>query len=133
MVLAAGSVFGAGTAKADGDHLYGAIAFSEESWVYGTSVDAETRGAAVDEALAWCEFMGGSDCVVLVDWSDGCGALVYSDYAVGSGWGSDRRKALAYAYSSLAELHPPAVLANVGSAELSGAHISEVLCTANAY
>ncbi|WP_431950860.1 DUF4189 domain-containing protein [Nocardia lijiangensis] len=129
--LAAGSVIGAGTANAAG--LHGAIAFSIEDWSYGTSIDAFSRDEAVDEALAWCSLDGASDCVVFVDWSDGCGALVYSDDAVGTGAGPDRSSALRGAYTSLAQYYPPAMLANVGSADKSGTEISEVLCTANAY
>ncbi|MGV9822259.1 DUF4189 domain-containing protein [Nocardia xishanensis] len=76
---------------------------------------------------------GASDCVVLVAWSNGCGALVYSDDAVGTGAGPNPATALAYAYASLARYYPPAMLANAGSADKSGTEISEVLCTANAY
>ncbi|WP_431969609.1 DUF4189 domain-containing protein [Nocardia sp. bgisy134] len=129
--LATGSVIGAATANAAG--LHGAIAFSAEDWSYSTSIDAFSRDEAVDEAIAACSLDGASDCVVLVDWSDGCGALVYSDDAVGTGAGPDRSTALAYAYASLAQYHPPAMLANVGSADKSGTEISEVLCTANVY
>ncbi|WP_378730517.1 DUF4189 domain-containing protein [Nocardia brasiliensis] len=128
--LAAGSVIGAGTANAAG--LHGAIAFSVENLIYGTSIDAASREAAIDEALAWCGVDGASDCTVLVDWSDGCGALVYSDNAVATGAGFNRSAALFAAYASLARYHPPALLANVGSADKSGTEISEVLCTANA-
>ncbi|MFB7876474.1 DUF4189 domain-containing protein [Nocardia sp. NPDC056064] len=129
--LAAGSVIGAGTADAAGG-LHGAIAFSVENWSYGTSVDAPSRAAAIDEALAWCGFGGISDCVVVVDWQDGCGALVYTDGAVGSGAGFNSSAALFGAYTSLARYHPPAMLANVGSADKSDTEISEVVCTAGA-
>ncbi|MFF0532745.1 DUF4189 domain-containing protein [Nocardia amikacinitolerans] len=129
--LAAGSVIGAGTADAAG--LYGAIAFSVDEWTYGTSIDAPSREAAIDEAVAWCSLEGAADCVIWVDWANGCSALVYSDDAAATGAGPDRSSALFAAYTSLAEYHPPAMLANVGSADKSGAEISEVLCTANAY
>ncbi|MEV0297951.1 DUF4189 domain-containing protein [Nocardia sp. NPDC050710] len=129
--LAAGSVIGAGTANAAG--LHGAIAFSAEDWSYGTSIDAASRDEAVDEALAVCSLGGVSDCIVLVDWSDGCGALVYTDGAVATGAGANRSAALFGAYTSLARHYPPAMLANVGSADKSGTEISEVLCTANVY
>ncbi|WP_039798199.1 DUF4189 domain-containing protein [Nocardia araoensis] len=129
--LTAWSAIGAGTANAAG--LHGAIAFSVGDWSYGTSIDAASREEAVEEALAACGLDGVSDCVVLVDWADGCGALVYSDNAVGSGAGPDPAAALSGAYTSLAQYYPPAMLANVGSADKSGTKISEVLCTADAY
>lgn len=129
--LGAWSAVGAGTANAAG--LYGAIAFSVEDWSYSTSIDAASRDEAIDEALAVCSLDGVSDCVVLVDWSDGCGALVYTDDGVGTGAGFNRSAALFGAYTSLARYYPPAMLANVGSADKSGTQISEVLCTANAY
>ncbi|MFF2085022.1 DUF4189 domain-containing protein [Nocardia sp. NPDC058176] len=128
--LAAGSVFGAGAANAAG--LHGAIAFSVEDWSYGTSIDAPSRDEAIDEALAWCGLGGISDCVVLVDWANGCGALVYTDGAVASGAGFNSSAALFGAYTSMAGYHPPAMLANVGSADKSDTKVSEVLCTANA-
>ncbi|WP_067830600.1 DUF4189 domain-containing protein [Nocardia inohanensis] len=129
--LAAGSAIGAGTANAAS--LHGAIAFSAEEWSYGTSVDALSREGAIDEALANCGlYEGVSDCIVLVDWADGCGALVYTDGAVASGAGINSSAALFGAYTSLARFYPPAFLANVGSADRSGAEVSEVVCTANA-
>ncbi|WP_433602296.1 DUF4189 domain-containing protein [Nocardia sp. CA-135953] len=133
--FAAGAVIGAGTANAAG--LHGAIAFSVENWIYGTGVDAVSRDAAIDEALVNCGWDGASDCAVMVTWSDGCGALVYSNdpvgtTAVGTGWGRDRATALRGAYASLARYYPPAMLANVGSVDLSQTGISEVVCTGNA-
>ncbi|WP_433562862.1 DUF4189 domain-containing protein [Nocardia sp. CA-151230] len=133
--LAAGSAIGAGTANAA--ELHGAIAFSVEDWSYGTSVNAGSRGEAIDEAMANCSYGGISDCAVLVAWSDGCGALVYrndagDDVAVGSGAGRDRASALREAYSSLSRVYPRAMLANVGSADLSATAINDVICTANA-
>ncbi|MFD6162393.1 DUF4189 domain-containing protein [Nocardia sp. NPDC060256] len=128
--LAAGSVFGAGTANAAG--LYGAIAFSASDWSYGTSIDALSREDAVDEALDTCGQGGVTDCILLVDWSNGCGALVYTKHAVATGAGTDRQLALFAAYTSLARVYPPAMLANVGSADKSGAEVSKVVCTANA-
>ncbi|MEV0710373.1 MULTISPECIES: DUF4189 domain-containing protein [Nocardia] len=128
--VAVGSMTGAGTANA-ADELYGAIAFSGNEWTYATSVDAASRADAIEEALLWCGWEGASDCEILADWEDGCGALVYSDNAVGTGIGPDRATALAYAYTSLADYYPPAILANVGSVDLSQTGISEVVCTAN--
>ncbi|MEV4128119.1 DUF4189 domain-containing protein [Nocardia sp. NPDC049707] len=134
--LAAGAAIGAGPANAAS--LHGAIAFSAEDWIYGTAVDAMSPDEAIDAALANCSSDGASDCVVMVTWSDGCGALVYSDdaagtaTAVGTGAGRDRATALRGAYASLAEYYPLAMLANVGSADMSQTGISEVVCTGNA-
>ncbi|MFB7718779.1 DUF4189 domain-containing protein [Nocardia sp. NPDC056100] len=133
--LAGGSVIGAGTANAAG--LHGAIAFSVDNWSYGTGIDAANREEAIAEALASCGSEGATDCQVMVTWADGCGALVYrndpsDDYGVGTGAGNNRAAALAAAYASLAQYYPPAMLANVGSANLSQTGISEVVCTANA-
>lgn len=125
--FAAGSAIGAGTANAAGS-LHGAIAFSVENWSYGTSIDA----GSPDEALAVCGLSGALDCVLMVEWVNGCGALVYTDDAVATGAGFNHSAALFGAYTSLARIHPPAMLANVGSADKSGTNISEVLCTANA-
>ncbi|MFE9581550.1 DUF4189 domain-containing protein [Nocardia sp. NPDC006044] len=137
--LAGGSVLGAGSANAvdstDGTSLFGAIAFSEEEWFYGTSVDAVSAEAAITEALDNCNWSGAADCAVLVTWADGCGALVYIDdqamYGVGTGAGPDRSTALFAAHTSLGRYYPRALLANVGSADLAGTGVTEVLCTAN--
>ncbi|MEU1431949.1 DUF4189 domain-containing protein [Nocardia sp. NPDC005746] len=133
--LAAGSAIGAGTADAAG--LYGAIAFSHDDWAYGRSVNALSAAEAQVAAIEDCASGGSADCRVMVTWANGCGALVYrndhSDYlAVGTGTGRDRADALRNAYDSLAEVYPQAMLANVGSADLSATAISEVVCTANA-
>ncbi|WP_069160766.1 DUF4189 domain-containing protein [Nocardia altamirensis] len=133
--LGVGSVIGAGTANAAS--YYGAIAFSGDNWSYGSSVNARSREQALDEALASCGPVGVSDCAVLAEWSDGCGALVYSTirsttWAVAVGTGPNRSAALFAAHTAMAQHHPPAMLANVGSADKSGTAISEVLCTANA-
>lgn len=129
--LAVGTVVGAGSANAQWG-LYGAIAFSASDWSYGSSVDAYSREDAIDEAMAWCGLGGVTDCRVLVDWVDGCGALVSTKGAVGTGAGSNSSIALFAAHTSLAQYRPQAMLANVGSADLSGAQVVEVICTANA-
>ncbi|MEU8901372.1 DUF4189 domain-containing protein [Nocardia sp. NPDC048505] len=138
--LAAGSVIGAGAASAaeeNGSSLFGAIAFSEQQWFYGSSVDAVSPEAAISEALDNCAWDGASDCVVMVTWADGCGALIYIDdaddfYGVGTGAGPDRSAALFAAHASLGSAYPRALLANVGSAEWSNTGVTEVICTANA-
>ncbi|MFF0636036.1 DUF4189 domain-containing protein [Nocardia sp. NPDC004151] len=133
--LAAGSAIGAGTADAAG--LYGSIAFSGDNWIYGSSVNAPSADAAMAEALDQCGWEGATDCQVMITWANGCGALVYrnddtDNLAVGTGTGRDRATALRSAYESLSQYYPPAMLANVGSADLSATGISKVVCTANA-
>ncbi|MEV0251856.1 DUF4189 domain-containing protein [Nocardia sp. NPDC050712] len=137
--LAAGSVIGAGAAsavEANGSGLFGAIAFSEQQWYYGSSVDAVSAEEAITEALGNCAWDGASDCAVLVTWADGCGALIYIDnddnfYGVGTGAGPDRSAALFAAHASLGSAYPRALLANVGSADWSNTGVTEVICTAN--
>jgi hypothetical protein len=130
--LAAGSVIGAGTANAAG--LHGAIAFSVDSWSYGTAIDAPSAVMADRHALAACaDVDGASDCQILARWTDGCGALVYSDDAVGTGWGINSSIALFNAYITLSQYYPRALLADTGSADQSGAGVSEVLCTAGSH
>lgn len=134
-VLAGGSAIGAGTADAAG--LHGAIAFSRDQWTYGTDVDAFSRGEAIDNAMDNCAWEGATDCRVMVTWSNGCGALVYrndhgDEYAVGAGTGPDRESALRDAFDHLARGYPRALLANVGSSDLSATAVSDVICTANA-
>ncbi|MFC9897991.1 DUF4189 domain-containing protein [Nocardia sp. NPDC127579] len=137
--LAAGSVIGAGSATAvdtEGSGLFGAIAFSEQQWYYGSSVDAVSAEEAIAEALDNCAWDGASDCAVMVAWADGCGALIYIDnddnlYGVGTGAGPDRSAALFAAHASLGRGYPRALLANVGSAEWSNTGVTEVVCTAN--
>ncbi|MGW2660484.1 DUF4189 domain-containing protein [Nocardia tengchongensis] len=133
--LAAGSAIGAGTANAGS--LYGAIAFSSDEWSYGSSIDAPSAAEAMVEALNNCSSGGTPDCQVMVTWSNGCGALVYrnddtDNLAVGTGAGRDRATALNLAYASLSRAYPRAILANVGSADLSATGVSKVVCTANA-
>lgn len=50
----------------------------------------------------------------------------------GRGGGANRDEAERAAFRKLAEHHPTALLANVGSADLSGAKVVDVVCTANA-
>ncbi|MEV6071574.1 DUF4189 domain-containing protein [Nocardia sp. NPDC052001] len=137
--LVAGSAVGAGVANAVAgavdSGLFGAIAFSKSEWSYGTSVDAVSGEAAVIEALDNCAWDGATDCVVLAHWADGCGALAYASddtsHGVSVGVGDDRDTALSRAYLGLARRYPRALLANTGSADLSEANVSEVVCTSN--
>ncbi|WP_431971605.1 DUF4189 domain-containing protein [Nocardia sp. bgisy134] len=125
--LAVGSVLGAGSANASG--LYGAIAVSGGSWTYGVSANEAGFDEAKAAAIANC---GAADCEVLASWANGCGALVESNEGVAAASGPNRAEAERAAYQRLAEITPTAQLANVGSANLSGARIVEVVCTSNA-
>ncbi|NEW27563.1 DUF4189 domain-containing protein [Nocardia cyriacigeorgica] len=125
--LAAGSVFGAGSASAEGQ--FAAIAFSGQTVLYGVSVDEPSDEAARNAALANC---GQADCQVMISWANGCGVLVENNEGVAAAAGATRDEAERAAFRKLAEHHPTALLANVGSADLSGAKVVDVVCTANA-
>ncbi|MEV0359480.1 DUF4189 domain-containing protein [Nocardia sp. NPDC050697] len=125
--LAVGSVFGAGSAHAAGQ--YAAIAVSNSTLYYGVSVDTANYDEAKGVALDQC---GEADCEVLVAWANGCGALVASDDGYAARSGPNRAEAERSAYELISQITPTAVLANTGSAQLSGAHIVEVVCTSNA-
>lgn len=109
--------------------MYAAIAISDSTFLYGVSSDAASFDDAKAAAIANC---GIDDCRVLVSWANGCGALAESKEGVGAGSGPNRAEAERAAYQRLSELTPTAVLANFGSADLSGAKIIEVVCTSNA-
>ncbi|WP_245670525.1 DUF4189 domain-containing protein [Nocardia flavorosea] len=126
--LSVAVVSGAGSANAQGG-LYAAIAMSESTFIYAVSTDEPGFEEAKAAAIANC---GVEDCRVLVSWANGCGALAESKDGVGAGSGPNRAEAERAAYQRLAELTPTAVLANFGSADLSGAKIVEVACTSNA-
>ncbi|MFD3744256.1 DUF4189 domain-containing protein [Nocardia sp. NPDC058633] len=130
MGLAAGSVFGAGSASAAGD-MWAGIAVSGQEWAFAVSVDKATEGEARDEALGVCG-SAADDCRILMTWANGCGALAESEDGIAGGTGPNRAEAERDAYARLAELTPTAFLANVGSSNLSGAKIVHVACTANA-
>ena len=126
--LSMAGVSAAGPANAQGG-LYAAIAMSESTFVYAVSTDEPGFEEAKAAAIANC---GVDDCRVLVSWANGCGALAESREGAAAGSGSNRAEAERAAYQRLAELTPTAVLANFGSADLSGAKIIEVVCTSNA-
>ncbi|MFC4126989.1 DUF4189 domain-containing protein [Nocardia rhizosphaerae] len=125
--LAAGSVFGAGAAKAD--NLYAAYAVSNQEWVFGVGVNAPSREDAEAEAIANC---GADDCRIVTWWGNGCGALVESDQGFAVAVGPTRADAEREAYTTLSEITPTAQLANVGSSQFSGTDLIDVTCTANA-
>ncbi|MFD6396098.1 DUF4189 domain-containing protein [Nocardia sp. NPDC060249] len=126
--LAAGSVLGAGSATAAGNQ-WASIAVSKGELIYGTSANEADAPSAEAVALADCHY---ADCEVLATWANGCGALVQSDDAFAWAIGANRAEAERVAYEQLSTVTPTAILANTGSANLSGAKIVDVICTANA-
>ncbi len=78
---------------------YGAIAYSPSSGNHGYSYDYNSRQGAENRALSECNSLtAAGDCIVLVWFSNGCGALAESsrrDY--GSGWGATQQIAESYA------------------------------------
>ncbi|MFD3706234.1 DUF4189 domain-containing protein [Nocardia sp. NPDC058658] len=125
--LAAGSVLGAGAANAASMH--GVIAFSPEEWAYAVSVNEARFDDAYNEAMEICD---AADCSVMISWTDGCAAIVESDEGVAAGAGATSADATRAAFQRLTEITPTALLANVGSSDLSGAEVVKVICTANA-
>ncbi|WP_278264318.1 DUF4189 domain-containing protein [Nocardia sp. AG03] len=126
--LAAGSVLGAGSASAAGDQ-WASVALSDNEAVYGVSVNEGSPDAAIAAAIANCHL---ADCNEVMTWANGCGVLVQSNQGVAWASGPTRAEAERTAYETLSELTPTAVLANTGSANLSGAHVIDAICTANA-
>ncbi|MFD3508300.1 DUF4189 domain-containing protein [Nocardia sp. NPDC058666] len=128
MGLAAGSVLGAGSASAAGNQ-WASIAVSHAELIYGTSANEGDVASAEAIALADCHY---ASCEVLVSWANGCAALVQSKDAFAWAVGANRAEAERVAYEQLSTRTPTAILANTGSANLSGAKIIDVICTANA-
>ncbi|WP_410872302.1 DUF4189 domain-containing protein [Nocardia sp. A7] len=126
--LAAGSVLGAGSASAAGDQ-WASIALSDGQAIYGISVNEASPEAAEAAAIADCHL---ADCNVVTTWANGCAVLVESDNGIAWSTGATRADAERAAYENLSELTPTAVLANTGSANLSGAEVIDAICTANA-
>ncbi|MFE1592296.1 DUF4189 domain-containing protein [Nocardia sp. NPDC058705] len=127
-VLAAGSVLGAGSASAAGDQ-WASIALSDGQAIYGISVNEATPEAAEAAAIADCHL---ADCNVVTTWANGCAVLVESDNGIAWATGASRAEAERKAYENLSELTPTALLANTGSAGMSGSEVVDAICTANA-
>ncbi|MFC4373701.1 DUF4189 domain-containing protein [Nocardia halotolerans] len=126
--LAAGSVLGAGSASAAGDQ-WASIALSDSQAIYGIGVNEASADAARAAAIADCHL---SDCRVVKTWANGCGVMVQSENTLAWATGATRADAERKAYENLAERHPAALLANTGSAGLSGTVLVDAICTANA-
>ncbi|MCA2208578.1 DUF4189 domain-containing protein [Nocardia rosealba] len=126
--LAAGSVFGAGSASAAGDQ-WGAMAVDADWSNYGRSVDYPTRAEAEAAALEQC---GADGCAVEVSWVNGCLALVENEQYVAWGKGANRAEAEREAYLALTEGTPQNLLVNLGSSQMAGGTVIETVCTTNA-
>ncbi|MEV0683202.1 DUF4189 domain-containing protein [Nocardia sp. NPDC050378] len=126
--LAAGSVFGAGSASAAGDQ-WGAMAVDADWSNYGRSVDYPTRAEAEAAALDQC---GADGCAIEVSWANGCLALVENDQYIAWGKGANRAEAEREAYLALTEGTPQNLLVNLGSSQLAGGTVIETICTTNA-
>ena len=59
----------------------GAIAVDEASGHFGTAHDLPSKQAATEGALAQCGRDGGTHCVVMTAYGNGCGALIAGDKA----------------------------------------------------
>ncbi|HKV19047.1 MAG TPA: DUF4189 domain-containing protein [Mycobacterium sp.] len=71
---AAAALCQAGTAQAD-EYTYLAIVYSPATGAYGWANGADTPANLYDKAMAQCQGRGGTDCRLLVDYVDECGAL----------------------------------------------------------
>ena len=80
-----------GTAEAD--NIYGSIAFSQSTGIDGYSYNYPNRNAAQRRALKYCRGQA-SDCDVVVNFYNACGALAVGDgNGYGAAWAASRRAA----------------------------------------
>jgi hypothetical protein len=70
----AGALGAAVPASAD-DYTYLAIVYSPATGAYGWANGADTPANLFNSALTQCQNRGGTDCHLLVDYVDSCGAL----------------------------------------------------------
>ena len=70
----AGTLTAATPAHAE-DYTYLAIVYSPATGAYGWANGADTPANLYDKAMAQCQGRGGTDCHLLVDFVDSCGAL----------------------------------------------------------
>ncbi|KAF0847370.1 DUF4189 domain-containing protein [Nocardia caishijiensis] len=127
--LAAGSVFGAGSANAVPLDQWGAMAVDADWSNYGRSVDYPSRAEAEAAALEQC---GADGCAIEVAWVNGCLALVENEQYIAWGKGANRAEAEREAYLALTEGTPQNLLVNLGSSQMAGGTVIETVCTTNA-
>lgn len=70
----AGALGAAATAHAE-EYTYLAIVYSPATGAYGWANGADTPANLYNSAMAQCQNRGGTDCHLLVDYVDSCGAL----------------------------------------------------------
>ncbi|WP_146161131.1 DUF4189 domain-containing protein [Nocardia sp. MDA0666] len=118
----------AGSAQADGD-LHGAIAYSDSSGVVAAATNFADAPSADAAARAHC---GRGDCRVILDFSNGCGAVAQgADGRIAVGWGPTQVEAEKQARDFLGPSAPP--FPDLGSASPRPATIALTSCTANAH
>ncbi|NKY86856.1 DUF4189 domain-containing protein [Nocardia veterana] len=124
---AALTVGAAGSAQAAGD-LHGAIAFSDSTGVVAAAANYADAPSADAAAKAHC---GRGDCRVILDFSNGCGAVAQgADGRIAVGWGPTQTEAEKQARDFLGLSAPP--FPDLGSASPRPATIALSSCTANA-
>lgn len=94
-VLALGVVAAPGAAQAQSGNIYGAIAYSNTTGVYGYSHNYPNRGSAQSRALGECHAGGGGGaCQVVIWFYNACGAIATgSSYGWGAGYAPTRQQA----------------------------------------
>ncbi|WP_227981877.1 DUF4189 domain-containing protein [Nocardia spumae] len=118
----------AGSAQADGD-LHGAIAFSDSTGVVAAAANYADAPSADTAARQHC---GRGDCRVILDFSNGCGAVAQgADGRIAVGWGPTQVEAEKQARDFLGPSAPP--FPDLGSASPRPATIALTSCTANAH
>ena len=75
MLVAAAGALGAATPAHAAEYTYLAIVYSPATGAYGWANGADTPANLYDKAMAQCQGRGGTDCRLLVDYVDECGAL----------------------------------------------------------
>ncbi|MCF8604112.1 DUF4189 domain-containing protein [Gordonia sp. HY442] len=81
-------------APADAASYYGAIALSPSTGQTGRSWDYQDPSRAADTAMSYCYY---DDCHIVVQFSNGCGAIAQSSTYWGYGSGSSLAEAESYA------------------------------------
>lgn len=92
LMLAAAAMAGS-MGAAEAANIYGSIAFSQETGVFGYSFNWPSKSAAQRRALKYCKPRAW-DCKIVVNFYNACGALAVGDgNGYGVGWAETRRQA----------------------------------------
>ena len=90
--------------NAQGVDTFGALAYCTTNGSYGFSYNFPSRSEAEARARQEClNYSGGANCIVLVWFQNGCGALATGPNGYGSGWGSNQGIAENYAIQSCSQ------------------------------